>query len=262
MRFLLGLLAGAATASALAALLAPQFRLQRLEVHGAPADVRAEVEAAAQRFLAETATLRGAPRLLLIQHDRLAEAVLAAVPRVHTVQVLRQLPGTLVLNLQEKVAVAFLTTPDGRTLALDGAGVMIADVPLAEATRAQLPLVRSTQPAPDVRPGTPVVSRNLVDLLHEVVVLLSDRLGVSVEELVIPSPGAREVHVRTSAGWRLLLDSDRRLADQLRAFEQVLADELPSEARARLESVDLRVPGKVYYRLRAGPFPPPAPTRP
>jgi hypothetical protein len=90
----------------------------------------------------------------------------------------------------------------------------------------------------------------LVALLHDVVVRLPERFSVSAAEFTIPSVGAEEINVRTDAGWLLLLDVRQPLADQLGALEKVVTEELAPEDLKRLDYVDLRIPGKVYYRLR------------
>lgn len=242
----------AALAAAASALLAPQFRVERMSAVGGTGPLRAEAETLAAAFVSEHAFFAGAPRLFLVARDDLAEALVADMPRLATVQVLRRLPGTLELHLQEKVPVAHLTL-GGRSFALDSGGAIIAEVPSEEAAAAHLPLIRDEQTTLDVRPGDRVVSERVIALLHDVIVLLPERLAVAVEELVIPAIGSEEVHVKTDAGWRLLLDARRPLEDQLLSLEKAVAEELAPEDLDRLEYVDLRIAGKVYYRLLARP---------
>lgn len=244
------LTAVAALAAASAALFAPPLRVQHVTAEGASSTVRAEAEAHAVQLLEEHARFAGRTRIFLVPRDLVASEIKKRIPSVHTVRVLRRLPGTIVLHLQEKVPFAFLEVP-GKVFTLDSEGIVIEETSPEEAHRSQLPTVRNDQATFAITPGMIVVSKKVIDLLHEVVVLLPDRLGVGVEELVIPAIGTKEVHVRTDKDWILLLDAQRNLADQLRSFEHVVAEELKIGEQERLEYVDVRVPGKVFYRLRA-----------
>lgn len=231
------------------ALLAPPFRLQTIQVEGARSAVRADVEAAAWAFAHERAVLAGSPRLLLVPPQSLAEELRRTLPRLADVAVLRRLPGTLVLHLQEKVPLAYLEASSG-IYALDREGRVIEVVGREDARRTPLPVVRVERSSGPLAPGSGVLSTAVVDLLHDVIVLLPDQVGAHVASLTIPSAGTREVRVETDRGWILLMDAERNLPAQLRTFEQLLVETLSAEDQERLESVDLRVPGKVFYRLR------------
>lgn len=256
MRPLVGIALGSlSTAVALGAgaLLAPQFRITMIATEGSTGLIRAEAETVARRFVEAEAQFAGAPRLFLFSRDRLVRELLAAIPKLATVQIVRKLPGTVALSLQERVPVASLSL-GGQVVQLDSTGRVIAEVTREEAEATHLPLIRDEHSTVSVQPGDTVLSERVIQLLHEVVVLLPERLSVTAEELVIPAIGADEVRVRTTGGWELFLDARQPLGDQLGALERVIAEELDPESRDRLEYVDLRIPGKVYYRLR--PFVP------
>ncbi|MDP3685613.1 MAG: FtsQ-type POTRA domain-containing protein [bacterium] len=241
--------AGALLAIGVSALFAPQFQIERIRVEGGNELLRTEAETLAKTFVEREAVLAGKPRLFLVPRDRLAETLRAALPELATVQVLRRLPATLELNLQEKVAVAFLEV-GGRTFSLASEGQIIAEVSPEDARRAELPRVRDLHTATPVRAGDQVLNQSVVQLLHEVIVKLPEEFSVSVEELIIPAIGTEEVHVRTSGGWNILLDARRSLTDQLGALEKVVTEELDAETLQRLEYIDLRIPGKVFYNVK------------
>lgn len=232
-----------------AALFAPQFRVRDVQTEGGQTERRSLVTERAWESLRAQAMFAGDVRLVRVSPDRLAEDIVRNIPWIETVHVRRRLPSTLVLDIQEKVPLAFLQVGE-RMYALDSRGSIIEEVSLPDALGSQLPIVRNERPGEAVASGTAVVSAAVMDLLHEVVVLLPDRLGVGVAALIIPAAGTEEVHVRTDEGWLLLLDAKRNLSDQLRVFEHVVAEALTSEDRKRFEYVDLRVAGKVFYRLR------------
>lgn len=240
---------GIASAIGASALFAPQFRVEHIRVEGGTPLLRTEVESKTKAFINREAVLQGTPRLFLVPRDRLAQTLRAELPELATVQVLRRLPATLELFVQEKVPVAFLEV-GGRTFSVGSEGQTIAEVSPEDVRRAQLPRVRDLHTTVPIQPGDTVLNPAVMQLLHEVIVKLPEQFSVSAEELVIPAIGSEEVHVRTSGGWTLLLDARRPLTDQLGALEKVVAEELDAKTLPRLEYIDLRVPGKVFYRVK------------
>lgn len=238
------LLAGAGGAT----VFSPSLHVTTITVQGASGTARAEAETIARTFIAERAMLGRSPRLFLVDPVSLAHEIERQVPVIASARVLRRLPGIVELDLQEKVPVAFLEI-GGHVYSLDSGGRTIADVTSEEARAAGLPLIRDPRTSIPVRLGDPLLAPPLVALLHDVVVRLPERFSVSAVEFTIPSVGAEEIHVRTDAGWLLLLDVRQPLAGQLGALEKVVTEELGPEDLKRLDYVDLRVPGKVYYRL-------------
>lgn len=249
-------LAGVVLAGAVAATaVAPPLRVTTLQVEGTDL-VRLQAESLTRAFLEQHTVFAGEPRLFLVPRSQLAQHLTERIPQVATVQVLRRLPGILEVHLQEKVPVAFLLV-SGHEYALDNAGTVIGEVSADEVLAQDLPRIRDLHTVTAVRPGQTVLDTLVLDILHQVVVKLPEHLAVSAKELLIPAIGSLEIQVRTSAGWLLLIDAQRPLEQQLRSFAQVVSEELQPEELLRLDYVDLRIPGKIYYRLR-----PPGSTRP
>jgi cell division protein FtsQ len=107
----------------------------------------------------------------------------ADLPPVDRVTVRRDWPGTLLVEVQERVAVAAVPR-DGRILLLDAAGVAyhtVADRP------AHLPLVRLAAPGP----GDPSTRAAL-----SVLGALSDELDEQLTELVVDGPARIRLRLR------------------------------------------------------------------
>lgn len=245
---------GAGIVALVGAILSPSLAVTTVTASGVDSATRTEAELIARRFVEAHATLAGSPRLFLVNPARLEDDIRRALPRVSTARVLRRLPATIELHLQEKVPAAYLELASGGVYALDGDGRVIAEATADDARQSQLPRIRDlrTSVVP-VHQSDPVLSARVVSLLHDVVVRLPERFSVTVTELTIPSIGTEEVSVQTSRGWSLLLDALRPLDEQLGALEKVIAEELGPQELDRLEYVDLRIPGKVYYRTSRSP---------
>lgn len=252
MRFVRFLAAGGGMLAALlaaAALFAPQFRVAEVRVTGGSDLLRAEVQTLATELVRAEASLAGQPRLLLVRPDRLAADLQRMVSALLAARVSRSLPARVDIAIQEKVPLAFLAAPQG-LFAIDSGGAILRAASPADVASAGLPVVHLQRSDHNVAAGSVVVERDVLERLHDVVVLLPERLGVSVADLILPSAGAEEVHVRTDRGELLLFDTRRPLVDQLRTLEHALAEEIRPADIDRLEYVDLRVHGKVFYRVR------------
>lgn len=238
---------GAALAIAAAVLFAPAFRVTSIIIIGGEENIHEEVRAATMKFLSDQATLARAPRLFLVPRAALAHLLTERFPTLATVQILRRLPGSLELHLQERVPVALLES-QGQRFTIDADGAVIrGDV--SAALKADLPVVRADRAVP--RPRDRVLDPAVMKILHEVIVRLPEELAVTVDHLEIASDGSADIQVVTSTGWALLFDARRPLDQQLKALETLVRDTIPAASLTRLESVDLRIAGKIYYRVRS-----------
>lgn len=232
-------------------LLTPALQVAEIRVSGATEELRAEAETVAREHVQRHARFADVPRIFLIRTPDLAAELRNRLPALASVRVLRRLPGTLDIHIQERVEVAFLDV-NGNLFSLDDAGRAIAAVTVDDARRSGLPVIRDVKAAAPVRAGDHILSSTVMNLLRDVVIRLPERLAVSVEELSIPAIGTQEVRVRTNRGWVVILDGTQPLSDQLDALDKVLTEELTPEELERLEYVDLRAAGKVFLRVRPG----------
>lgn len=74
-------------------------------------------------------------------------------------------------------------------------------------------------------------------------------LGIS-ESFHTPGIASREISVRTGEGWILKLSSEYPAEESKKIVQALFEKELNGEARKNLEYLDLRVKGKIYYKLK------------
>jgi hypothetical protein len=72
-------------------------------------------------------------------------------------------------------------------------------------------------------------------------------LGLSAKYVVIPDAEPGGIRIPTNRGWDLLIDTANDIEDQLRTLDVLLADKASDSSFLPLY-VDLRTPGRVYYR--------------
>ena len=231
------------------AILPKKFTVTEISVVDARPEVAAAVQAYAQEVVRDRAQLFGHTNIFLVPRAFLERELPKRLPVIHTVQVLRRLPGTLHIAVQEKVPVALLFA-GGRYYALDPEGIAFEEVPAERLRDNTFPILRDERPQVRIEIGQHVIDPVVLTMVHDLISLLPERFHLAVKEVTIPAIGTEELHVRVNEGWVFLLDAKRPLLIQLAALEKIFAEEIDPEERLALEYLDLRIPGKAFYTLR------------
>lgn len=66
----------------------------------------------------------------------------------------------------------------------------------------------------------------------------------------IPEYSVGEFWIKTTEGWDVFIDKEVDLETQIIALKKLLEEKIGIEKRDKLEYVDLRINGRMYYKLR------------
>lgn len=185
--------------------------------------------------------------ILSLQTLVIEQRLLAAIPQLRDVHIVRKLPGTLKIILQEKTP-ALLLLSSGKYYFVDFEGIAYEEASLDTLPGIVLPVVKSSGEAA-VEIGTPAVAEGFVQFVREAQEKLPSLANAEVVETRIPSLAAREVHFLFTNNWVIKFDTTRPLASQLDVFTRLLQHTIPEEERGRINYIDLRIPNRVYYKL-------------
>ena len=176
--------------------------------------------------------------LLTLSDRRLERVLLVREPQLATVNVKRQWPHALLLEVSEKELVIEWTTGSKKYL-VDAGGSVVG-----EGEHSQL-LPVTDQTGLPVRIGDRVVPSRFVVFCQELVQQrgLAD-LEIKQVEIAISTS---EVSVHTQYPYVIRFDTTRGAQAQLRDLAKV-QQELKRQAKSPGEYIDLRVAGKAYYR--------------
>lgn len=185
--------------------------------------------------------------IFFIQTDSIANKITRELPQIRTVHVLRKLPSTLRVVVQEKQPTVLLVS-NGNYYFVDDMGVPFEEASLEKLPGIILPIVKNDDVNAKVTIGAPAIATSFVSFITQVQQELPDIVGAEVAEIHIPSLAAREVHVLLSSNWRLLFDVTREPAGQLEVLKRVVTELITPEEQTQLEYIDLRIKDRVYYR--------------
>ena len=114
-------------------------------------------------------------------------------------------------------------------------------------------LVAIDDNARPVEIGKTTLGENFIQYLKEIDAVLASDLGLSIDgNYHTPALSSQEiiVKIREGEGWTLKISSAISPKDTKKILETVFEKDLNAEKRNSLDYLDLRIKGKVYYKLR------------
>jgi len=188
--------------------------------------------------------------ILSTQTTLLEQRIRNNIPQVLDVHVIRKLPATLKIIVQEKTA-ALLLISNGKYYFIDSRGLAYEEARLESLPGTVLPIVKNQDPGSRAEVGLPVVTENFVTFVLEGSARLPEISGAEVVEIRMPSLAAREAHFLLENNWLIRFDSTREVAGQLAILNELITHTIPTEELPEIEYIDLRIPNRIYYRTRS-----------
>ncbi len=187
--------------------------------------------------------------ILFAQTPVLEQKILSSVPQLRDVHIVRKLPGTIKIIAQEKNP-ALLLLNNGTYYFVDDRGIAYEEARLDTLPGTVLPIIKNNDQSGSFDLGTPVVEQAFVQFVLQGQKDVPGVTGAQVAEIRMPSLAAREVHFQLDNNWLIKFDITRPLSSQLDVLQRLLAHTISEEDRPRIEYIDLRIPSRVYYKLR------------
>ena len=72
--------------------------------------------------------------------------------------------------------------------------------------------------------------------------------NIKIIKFFIKNPIMPDLEILTSENWKIYLDRDKNIENQMEVLEKVLEEKITVSERKNLEYIDLRIPDRVYYR--------------
>jgi hypothetical protein len=233
------------------AFLPDQFVIREVVVSNTRPEVAQQIENYVKEVVQNKAKLFGRTNIFLVPRDLLEYELPNRFSIIKTVQILRELPSTIHISIQEKVPVAILIS-GGNSYALDPSGVAFEEVSKERMEKNVYPIISDERKTTQIDIGKPVLDPGIITMMHDIQRLLPDRFALDVNKITIPAIGSKELHVITSEGWMLVLDNSRGLEDQFLVLEKILTEQITSAKRPVLSYIDLRAQGKAFFKFKDG----------
>lgn len=222
------------------------FRITDVVVVGARSQTENQVVAIAQNHVASTLLPRN---IFFIQSADIETDIQYQLPQISRVRVQRSLPSKIVVKVEEKKPALLLQSGAAYYL-VDDQGIAFEETTLDALPGSVLPVITNDASAAHVTVGTAVFAPEVIRCVVFFQEHLAAAVGAAVAEMHIPTLAARELHVILSNNWRIKFDVRRDPALQVELLERLLNEHISPDSRTKLEYIDLRIPNRVYYKLR------------
>ncbi len=215
------------------------FSVGAVTVVDAKPNTESEVRSLADSALGEN--------IFFLPTTQLEEKIIRKLPQIRDIHILRKLPGTLKVIVQEKTP-AFLLVSGGSYYFVDSQGIAYEDASLDQLPGVVLPTVKNSDSQATVTLGANAVDPSFVNFIQEAQQKLPDITHAQIAEINIPSLATREVHFNLDRNWRILMDTTRPAQGQIDVLSQLLEHTITQEEQQTLQYIDLRIPNRVYYK--------------
>jgi hypothetical protein len=187
----------------------------------------------------------------LASEANIGSAVKSNFNRLEVGSIEKKFPDTLIVKVVERKAelvwcsggVCYFV--DGSGLAYEGASGTEEDL------RAGNFLVVVDDSAIPVDMGKTKISPDFIGYIEGANAMMRDDLKIEpAASYHTPGIASREVSVLTSEGWMLKISSEYSIDEAKKIIQTLFEKDLNEEARKNLDYLDLRVKGKVYYKMK------------
>lgn len=186
--------------------------------------------------------------ILFINTSLIKQRLLDEIPQLRDIYIMRKLPSTLKVIVQEKQP-AVLLLSNKAYFVVDDHGLVFEEARLETLPGVDLPIVINKDDTSTVMLGSPAFEPSFVTFLMDIQQELPKTVDARIAHLSIPSLAARELHVQLNTNWLILFDTTRGAHQQLSVLERLLNGTVPEESQSKIDSIDLRIKNRVYYKL-------------
>lgn len=210
----------------------PVFKVKEFEVNGySNPDIVRQIagEQASKNLISGN--------ILFFSKTKLADT-LRGDQKVTEVKINKNYPNKITINISESKPSLIWNTA-GDYFLIDERGVVIGP-----AFNEKLPVLYDAANI-SVRAGEEVASPTFVKFIRDISEGFKGATGVSITKITIFDLMS-DVHITSSAGWTVYLNSSKSAEAQLKNLSRVLAESRKS--KTKLEYIDIRLDNRIFYK--------------
>ena len=185
--------------------------------------------------------------IFLLNKDKLAEHLLAEIPRLEQVEIEKKLADIIKIKAKER-QLLLVWVAGNQLHYVDQYGSVCCRATLDEVVERDLPLVYDSNDR-EVYLHEEVVTRNFVGFLQDLHQKFPQQIDAEIKKFWAPSILAKEVHLETIGGWRVYFSIDRSVESQLSDLKIVMDEQIKGGIE-RVDYIDLRIDNWAYYKYK------------
>ncbi len=234
------------------------FKINNFIISGGRSLVPEEVEETLRSFLNRRWFLIPANNFFILKEGELEKAILDKFKRIEGVDIQKGFPNALEVEIKEKnlnLIWCQKKQEERKCFYLDQDGMVFGkafDIDLENLDREKLingPFILVEEERESFSSlEEKIAVSELVDFIFQIKLILPKIAGLKMVKGSIGLASAGQINVETEEGWQVYFDTTRELTSQVKILDLVLTEKITKEERESLEYIDLRVPGRIYYK--------------
>jgi len=193
--------------------------------------------------------------IFLANLNKINEIVLERFPQIARVNLNREFPDILLVQIEERKPVAIFKQNE-HWFFIDEEGIIFEEFVDVDVRRqhqqieaeSQKPKIKNLTLAKEARIGERVVEKGQLPEILEIESKLRENFKIPIKEVLIVSD--ERVNFKTLEGWEIYLNPQEDTAWQLTKLRVVLEEEIPLENRKDLEYIELRFGNFAPYKYK------------
>jgi cell division septal protein FtsQ len=188
--------------------------------------------------------------IFLVNKDLIKSSLFDQIPQINSIEISKKYPDILKIKVNEMEPVA-LWLSQGRRYLIDEEGVVRGELQITEENNPSVStnlfkIVDQSNKEVHLKDGVVFPKHiNFINALYEKL----PSMGINIKEIILPSPQAFEIHIKTDKDWQIYFILEKSIDLQLFNLKLVLEKELQNKTDG-LDYIDLRVENWVYYKKK------------
>ena len=216
------------------------FQIKDFKISGNNKVSSVDIESIIKKGLEQKFFLVPQKSIFLFNSENVKKEALKTYPQISTINIKREMPSTLLFNIEERVLVAVWCYLDN-CFSIDKEGIIFEE---AKTDNADFVII--SQEGKKYNLGDEIIETNLMQNILEIQKKLNN-IQIKVKNYEILNNN--QITANTLNSWKIYFDKSGDMKWQLTELLSVLGKQIPPESQGNLEYIDLRF-SKVYYKFR------------
>ena len=220
------------------------FQIKQIKISGNQKIVKENLETTVQSLIEKKILSFSSKSIFLVNSDQVKKQILIAFPLISSIDFKKELPNSLILEIEERKPVAVFMQND-KSFFIDKQGVIFEEILKAESEILKLKNLILNESS---GLGDKVIDAAKISQIFDIESDLRNSLGIRTDEVVIVSE--QRFNFTTADGWDIYFNPQNNIDWQIVKLKEVLEQEIPNENRGLLEYIELRFGNFAPYKYR------------
>lgn len=184
--------------------------------------------------------------IFLVNPEVIETSLYKYFPEIKIVSISRRFPHEIsaVIEERKEAALYCVAQEENTCYFIDEDGVAWKEAP--EISGSVFIKIHGTKKPSQL--GDEIIASSVIEAIFQVAERIQRENKFFIEEFIIVS--SSEFDARSSVGFLFNMDANESIDGELNALFLVLEKEIPQEEWGNVEYIDLRIPNRVYYKLK------------